>query len=111
MASLIQTSKKLIKAINTKGYTLTYGSKEFLGNDGKIHNYGTVYIAKYNEARHRYDSVPIYSTPSTVRVVMYLRDFWFILNGMELPTDQELWNKIRKQLIAEGNFIYGKHRA
>ena len=111
MASLLGTSKKLVKALNSRGYTVTYGSKEFMAKDGTIHNMNMLYIVTYNEEKNRYDSTPIYSTPSLVRLVMYLRDFWYIINGQELPTDQELWNKLRQKLIDEGNYIYGQYRS
>lgn len=111
MASLLQTSKKLVKALNSRGYTITYGSREFMAKDNTIHNMNMLYLITYNSEKHKYDSTPIYSTPSLVRLVMYLRDFLYIIDGKELPTDQELWNKIRQKLIEEGNYIYGQYRA
>lgn len=111
MASLLQTSKKLMKALNSRGFIVTYGRREFMGRDNTIHNMNMLYLLSYNEEKHKYESTPIYSTPSQVRLVMYLRDFWYIIEGKELPTDQELWNKLRQKLIDEGNYIYGQYRS
>ncbi len=111
MGSLKNTSKTLMKALNTKGLIITYGSKEFMGREGIMHNYNTIYQSHWNPEKNRYDSVAIYSSPSLVRICLYLRDFWCIVNDEELPTDQEKWNKIRLELQEEGNVIYnGKYR-
>lgn len=111
MAGLYSMSKKLMKAINSRGYIITHAKREFMAKDNTIHNMNTLSIVSFNEEKQKYESTPIYSTPSQVRLVMYLRDFWFIINDMELPTDQELWCKIRQKLIDEGNYIYGQYRA
>ena len=111
MASLLSTSKKFVKALNSRGYTVTYGSREFMAKDNKIHNMNMLYLVTYNSEKQKYESSPLYSTPSLVRLVIYLRDFWYIINDLELPTDQELWNSIRQKLIDEGNYIYGQYRS
>ena len=111
MASLLNTSKKFVKALNSRGYCVTYGSREFMAKDNKIHNMNMLYLVQWNEEKQKYESMPLYSTPSLVRLVMYLRDFWFIINDMELPDDQLLWNELRGRLIDEGNYIYGKYRS
>lgn len=39
----------------------------------------------------------LFSTPSQIQVVLYLRDFWFSMIGKEIPTDNETWNEVKKQ--------------
>lgn len=110
MANLSPIRKKLIKALNTRGYNLTFEVREFKGYDGMIHNLNTVYQTFYNPKTHKNEAKKLYSTASQLRMVYYLRDMWFLENDQELPEDQELWTSIRKKLIAEGNLGYGKSR-
>lgn len=107
MANMSQMRKKLMNGLNSRGYKLTFGSREFIGIGGEKHQFNTISKAVYNEITQRYDHIALYSSPSMLRIVMYLRDMWFIENGLELPTDQEVWNKARAKLIEEGNEIYG----
>ena len=102
-ANLLATSKKLVKALNTRGYMLTFSYKQFMSKDGKPINYYSINKATWNEERGRYHHTELYSTSSMVRLVLYLRDMWYKENGWELPTDQELWNKLRLEQEAKEN--------
>lgn len=101
--NMMQTSKKLIKALNTRGYNLTFSNKQFMGREGKLHSYYTINKAEWCEEKNRYNHSEVYSSPSLVRIVLFLRDMWYKENGWELPTDQPLWNKIRAELEAKKN--------
>ena len=36
-------------------------------------------------------------------MVFFMRDYWYVLNGIELPTDNEIWNEKRKgTILVEG---------
>ena len=96
MADLNKSINKLIVALNQKGLMLMYNKKQFMGVEGKPHNLYTVTQAKWNDDKKKYGSVEVYKSTSTVRVVLFLRDLWFSVNGWDLPTDNELWNKIRE---------------
>lgn len=39
----------------------------------------------------------LFLTPSQIQVVLYLRDYWYNMQGMEIPTDNEMWEKIKKK--------------
>lgn len=95
------TARKLVKALNTKGYMLTFSTKQFMGREGKPHNYYSINKAIWNDEKCRYNHTELYSSTSMVRIVLYLRDMWYKENGWELPTDQELWNTIRADLEAQ----------
>lgn len=96
--NLMQTSKKLIQALNSRGYNLTFSTKQFMGREGQPHNMYSISRAIWNDERHKYSHEEIYSTTSMVRVALFLRDMWYDENDWELPTDQEEWNKIREEL-------------
>ena len=101
-ANLMQTSKKLVQALNSRGYHLTFSTKQFIGREGQPHNMYSISKATWDESKWRYRHDELYSTTSMVRVVLFLRDMWYEENGWELPTDQEKWNEIRKELKGNG---------
>lgn len=105
MADLRKTANKLVKALNTvAGYKLTFSNKQFMGREGFPINYYCLSQASWDEDKRKYISDEIYSTTSMTRMVFFLRDAWYIYQGKELPTDQELWNKVRKGLMEDGKY-------
>ena len=96
--NLMQTSKKLIKALNSRGHKVTMSVKQFIGREGQPHNMYSVNKATWDEDRKRYSHDELYASTSMVRITLFLRDMWFEVNGWELPTDQEQWNAIREGL-------------
>ena len=96
--NLAQTSKKLIQALNSRGYKVTFSSKQFMGKEGQPHNMYSINKAIWDDEKGKYRHEELYSSTSMVRITLFLRDMWFEANGWELPTDQEAWNNIRKEL-------------
>ena len=43
----------------------------------------------------------LFQTYSLIQLVLYLRDLWYILNGWEVPTDNEIWEEIKKKYARE----------
>lgn len=91
-------SKKLILALKTKGIRLTLANKEFVDKKGVIHTLITLNNAEWDPDREKYVNRELYSTASPLRLTFYLRDMWYEVNGLELPTDQPQWNAIREKL-------------
>lgn len=96
MADINNSINKLMKALNSRGMMLLYNKKQFMGKEGQPHNLYTISQAKWDASKGKYGSVEIYKSTSTVRIVLFLRDLWFTINKQELPTDNEMWNKIRE---------------
>lgn len=105
--NLFNIKRKLIKALNSRGYMIMSTSREFMGVEGIPHIYYIVTRAEWDDERKRYDTKELYGSTSIINVVMYLRDLWYMENDMELPTDFEKWNSIRESLIEKGNWAYG----
>ena len=106
--NLLVTSKKLVKALNSRGAKITITTKQFIGKDDKPHNFFSVNKSILNDETGRYKQVELFGTYSMVQLVLFLRDLWFELNGWELPTDQAKWNLIREKLKEEGK--HGQYR-
>lgn len=39
----------------------------------------------------------LFTTPSQIQVVLFLRDYWYNMQGKEIPTDNEMWEQIKKE--------------
>lgn len=101
MADINRAIKRLVQALNTRNYNLLYSKRQFMGKEGLPHNLFVVSQAYWDAERGKYSSRELYSTTSLARMALFLRDMWYEEEGLELPTDNEMWNKIRKQLKEE----------
>lgn len=91
--------KKLRNAINGRGYKLLYNTTEFYSEEQQRPI--TLYIIKkavYDEKRHRNRNIELFASASQIQIVLFLRDYWFKINDWELPTDNETWNGIRRNI-------------
>lgn len=97
-------SKKLMQALNTSGHRLTYSNKQFVGRTGQTINIHSISKATWDPDKERYNHEELYSSASMIRILFFLRDMWYEHNGWELPTDQEMWNKLREELKDGGKY-------
>lgn len=90
--------KKLRNAINLKGHKITYSTTEvFLDNQQFPSKIYTIKRAeKQSSGKNKYEE--LFKTFSQIQVVFFLRDYWYILNDLKLPTDNPKWNSIRKTI-------------
>lgn len=42
-------------------------------------------------------SVELFKTYSQIQLVLFLRDYWYKLNGWEIPADNEEWEEVKRQ--------------
>lgn len=93
---------KLQTAINSKGYKLLYNTSQFYSD--KQNRPVTQYVIRQVVSddtgttpikRNRH--IELFKSCSQIQVVLFLRDFWFEINGWEVPTDNELWNEAKKK--------------
>ena len=91
--------KKLRSAINLKGERLLYNTSEFYSEEQN--RTVTIYTIKkqvWNPKLQKNKNIELFHSTSQIQIVLFLRDYWYTLNGMELPTDNEKWNKIREKI-------------
>lgn len=53
--------------------------------------------AVWDNDKQRYKNIELFSTPSDIQIVLWLRDYWYELNGWEVPTDNEEWTKAKER--------------
>ena len=98
MASNSVNIHKLQNAINRKGYKILYSTSQFYSD--KQNRPVTMYHIKqaiYDEEKGKNKSIELYKSTSQIQIVLFLRDFWFDINGWPLPTDNEMWNALRNK--------------
>lgn len=98
MASNITNIKKLQRAINSKGEKILYTTNQWYSEEQQrpITTY-TIKKAVWDPERQRNYNVDLFKANSTIQILLFLRDYWYKLNGMEIPTDNEEWNTIRQR--------------
>lgn len=97
MASNSTNIKNLQRAINNKGGAILYNTKQFYSFEQNRPI--TVYIvrqAMYDEQKKRSVSTELFSSTSQIQILLFLRDYWFQMNGWDVPTDNEQWNKAKE---------------
>ena len=101
--------RKLIMALRCAGVDITYNTKQFKGREGK---YITLYwLGKsvFDESRNRYDTVEIYRSVTMAKIIFYLRDMLFTVQGKELPNDVADWCKERIVARDKGDTLYADY--
>lgn len=95
MARIARTAKKLQSAINQRaGVKLLINTQQWYSKDkGRTI---TVYIIRQSMADvTKHKTVELFRTYSQVQMMLFLRDYWYELNGWEVPTDNEIWEGVK----------------
>ncbi len=98
MASNSTMIHKLQQAINGKGEKILYNTSQFYSADQN--RPVTIYHVKkavYDEEKAKTVNVELFKSTSQIQIVLYLRDYWFELNGWEIPQDNNVWNNIKEE--------------
>ena len=91
--------KKLQHALNERGLKILYQTHQFYSEDQQ--RPVTSYVIKqavWDEKKHRNVNVELFSSFSQIQIVLFLRDMWYQVNGWEVPTDNEQWNKVKEKV-------------
>ena len=99
MASNSTMIHKLQTAINQNGGKILYQTTQFFSEDQNRPI--TMYLVKeaiYNEEKGKNENITLFKSTSQIQIVLYLRDYWYKMNGQEPPDDNEEWNKVKEKL-------------
>ena len=102
MAGYAHLAKKLQNAINQRsGAKLLINTQQWYSEDkGRA---VTCYIIKQStvpgKGKKRTKAIELFKTYSQVQMVLWLRDYWYELNGWEVPHDNETWEEIKNNGI------------
>jgi hypothetical protein len=101
MASYAHLAKRLQCAINQRtgdGAKLLINTSQWYSKDkGRTI---TSYVIKQSvtdgDKAYRHN-IEMFHTYSQVQMVLWLRDYWYELNGWEVPTDNDTWEVLKQQ--------------
>lgn len=84
-------------AINTKfGEQLLYNRRQFFSKkENRPINMYTIKKSIYNPHKGKDEEIELFKSSSQIQVILYLRDYWFELNGWDVPIDNAEWNMIK----------------
>ena len=90
--------KKLQKAINEKfGAKILLNKSQYYSEDSdRVLELLVIKKAIWDSDKQRFKNIELFSSASDVQIVLWLRDYWYELNGWEVPTDNQEWNKAKK---------------
>ena len=97
----LHTAKKLQTACRKLfGVRLLINSKQWYSEDKDMAM--TFYtVQKIDFEDNKKISTELFRTYSQIQIVLFMRDFWYTLNGWEVPTDNPVWEKIKEQYYNE----------
>lgn len=93
--------RKLQNAINTHSVEKILVSQNEWYSD-KMQRTITSYVIKKalvpkDVTKGRKKTIELFTTTSQIQAVLFLRDYWYQLQGKEIPTDNEYWNMIKQK--------------
>ena len=97
MASYARLAKRLQSAINQRaGAKLLINTQQWYSKD-KGRTVTSYVIRQEIEDNKSRRTMELFRTYSQVQMVLWLRDYWYEMNGWEIPTDNETWEGVKAQ--------------
>lgn len=91
------TIKKLQSAINRRfGVKLLLNSRQFYTSDDRPVTLHTISQQVYDKDKGKEIKIDLFKSYSYVQLAMFLRDYWYNLNGWEIPYD-ETWEEVKRK--------------
>lgn len=89
--------RKLQHAINQHNGKLLVNMSQFYSVDqDRPINKWTIKQVSFPEDKHKPVYVDLFVAFSQLQVLLFLRDYWYLMNGWDLPMDNDKWNEIRR---------------
>ena len=99
MASNITNIKKLQRAINARGEKLLYNTNQWYSDrESRPVTIHSIKKAVWDDDLQKTVNVELFKSTSMIQILLFLRDYWYEMNGMTLPMDNEEWNTIRDSI-------------
>jgi hypothetical protein len=97
--------KKLQCAINEKSdaHILVNKTQYYSKDSERVLELIVIKQAVWDDDKQRFKNIELFSSASDIQIVLYLRDMWYELNGWEVPTDNEEWNKAKETYLRRHN--------
>ena len=100
--SYLHTAKRLQTACRKQfGVKLLINSRQWYSDDKDMAM--TMYIIQRVDIDPdgNRKNIELFKTYSQIQLLLFMRDYWYKLNGWEVPTDNERWEAIKKKYEQE----------
>ena len=93
-------ARKLQSACNKKfGVKLLINTRQWYSKDKNSPvSYYTIMQVVDNNKTGKESTVELFKTYSQIQLVLWLRDYWYKLNGWEVPQDNEVWEEVKNKI-------------
>ncbi len=90
--------KKLQRAINEKFGARILINKTQYYSEKADRPLELIVIKKavWDSEKQKFRNIEVFSSSSDIQIVLWLRDYWYELNGWEVPHDNETWEKAKR---------------
>ena len=98
MAGRVGMIKTFQRALDSIGYPILYHTTQFYSTKQKrpVTQYHIKKVV-IEEETGRAGGEEIFSTYYQMYVIFFLRDLWYVLNGKEIDTSNQIWEKYKKE--------------
>jgi len=94
----ISTIRKLQTAINAHGGKILVNRQQFYSEAQKRPvNMFSIKEAYYDEDKERMANVELFASVSQIQIVLFLRDYWYKMQNMSIPTDNPIWEEAKRK--------------
>lgn len=90
---------KLQNAINQKFDARVLYNKQQWYSQEQNRPVNQYVLRKAYEDDGRIKTVELFSSCSQIQIVLWLRDYWYELNGWEVPHDNKMWEKAKEKYL------------
>lgn len=101
MSQYTATIRKLQNALNDKfDAKILYNRTQFYSEQAQ--KPVTLLVIKqviWDDAKGKGVQEELFSSTSEIQIVLWLRDYWYELNGWEVPTDNQMWNEAKARYL------------
>ena len=91
--------KKLQTAINEHtSQKILINKQQFYSQDtDRVLEIIVIKQLMWSDKKGKYTHQEVFSSASDVQILLWLRDYWYELNGWEIPTDNEKWEEAKRK--------------
>ena len=108
----LATIRKLQTAINAHGGRILVNRQQFYSEKQKRPvNMYSIKHAYYDEDKEHTSYIELFASVSQIQIVLFLRDYWYKMQNMPIPTDNPIWEEAKRKYAEKhdtGGVLDGK---
>lgn len=91
--------KKLQKAINLNfdKKVLINKTQFYSQKSDKVIEMIVIKQAVWDAKKQKIVNVKLFESASDIQILLFMRDYWYQLNGWDIPNDNEYWEDVKKK--------------